>query len=86
MRTRDPIHIKFLKSYYKEQRMAVVADYDHINHGRTTLIGMARPVDVIMAAASWMTEVNGQPSQQRHLPEYPNDACASRELAKLLMQ
>ena len=37
------------KSDYKEERMMVVAQVDHVDH-RGTMHGMDRPVDVVIAA------------------------------------
>ena len=58
---------------------AVVATEDRVNHGRLT----PRNVQVRNCPCCWAsqtTEIDWEPSQQRRLSKYTNDAPTSREL------
>ena len=78
------IFIRCRKSYNKEQWMVVITEEDHVNHGRTPLRnGQASWCH--HCCTSWMTEFDGQSSQQTLLSEYSNDAWASRELVNYSM-
>ena len=63
--------------------MVGVVEEDRINHGTTTSMnGQASRSH--HCCASWMTEVNGQSSQWRHLSKCPSDARVSQILVGYL--
>ena len=75
------VMIRSKRSYFKEQWVAVVAEVDLANHGRTTSRnGHGQASRCRHCGTSRVTEADCQSSQRMHLSECPNDARASRAL------
>ena len=77
--------IRCRRSFYKKQRMLVVAEEDLVNHEKSTSRN-GQASRCRHCCTSPMTEADRQSSQQMHMSEYPNDAWASRVLVSYFVR
>ena len=73
------------KPYNTEQWKAVVSEEEHLSPGGTTK-GSGQASHCRHCNAMQTTEADMQPSQQRRLPECPNDALASQDCSLLFVR